>query len=68
MALKVGLLFPARGALFCFVGNTLNILKQICHKTFDARAVPYFVIRPENLVFDGNNPTLLDAYGGCVRA
>lgn len=32
--------------------------------SLDGTKVPYFVIRPENLVFDGNNPTLLDAYGG----
>lgn len=32
--------------------------------SLDGTKVPYFVMRPKALVFDGNNPTLLDAYGG----
>ena len=33
---------------------------------FDDRGskVPYFVMRREDLTFDGSNPTLVDAYGG----
>ena len=30
----------------------------------DGTKVPYFVVRPKTLVFDGNNPTLLYGYGG----
>jgi prolyl oligopeptidase len=30
----------------------------------DGTRIPYFVVRPENLAFDGTNPTLLYAYGG----
>jgi prolyl oligopeptidase len=30
----------------------------------DGTRVPYFVVRDANLTFDGNNPTLLYAYGG----
>ncbi|KAH8063377.1 serine-type exopeptidase [Aureococcus anophagefferens] len=30
----------------------------------DGYLVPYFVMRREDLAFDGSNPTLVDAYGG----
>ena len=30
----------------------------------DGTKVPYFVMRREDLAFDGSNPTLVDAYGG----
>ena len=30
----------------------------------DGTRIPYFVVRPENLAMDGQNPTLLYAYGG----
>ncbi|HYM72094.1 MAG TPA: prolyl oligopeptidase family serine peptidase [Stellaceae bacterium] len=30
----------------------------------DGTAIPYFVVRPRNLAFDGNAPTLLYGYGG----
>jgi prolyl oligopeptidase len=30
----------------------------------DGTRIPYFVVRPADLVFDGDNPTLLYAYGG----
>jgi prolyl oligopeptidase len=30
----------------------------------DGTKIPYFVMRRKDLVFDGSNPTLLDAYGG----
>lgn len=30
----------------------------------DGTRIPYFVMRRKDMVFDGNNPTLQDAYGG----
>ena len=30
----------------------------------DGTKIPYFVMRKENMSYDGTNPTLLDAYGG----
>jgi len=30
----------------------------------DGTKVPYFVVHPKNVRYDGNNPTLLTAYGG----
>ncbi|HZZ64291.1 MAG TPA: prolyl oligopeptidase family serine peptidase [Candidatus Baltobacteraceae bacterium] len=30
----------------------------------DGTKVPYFVVRPRNMRFEGNNPTILNAYGG----
>ena len=30
----------------------------------DGTKIPYFVMRKKNLVMDGSNPVLLDAYGG----
>jgi len=33
-------------------------------KSKDGTKIPYFVIRREDIKYDGSNPTLLDAYGG----
>jgi prolyl oligopeptidase len=30
----------------------------------DGTRIPYFVVRPKNLRYDGRNPTILNAYGG----
>lgn len=30
----------------------------------DGTKIPYFVVRPKNMRFDGRNPTVLNAYGG----
>jgi prolyl oligopeptidase len=30
----------------------------------DGTKIPYFIIRKKDIIYDGSNPTLLDAYGG----
>lgn len=46
-----------------FESKGLCVEQNFCTSK-DGTKIPYFVIRREDLVFDGNNPTLLDAYGG----
>ena len=41
-----------------------DVVEQFEALSKDGTKVPYFVVRPRNLRFDGNNPTLLTAYGG----
>jgi prolyl oligopeptidase len=48
-------------AMFDSKGLTVD---QYFADSLDGTKVPYFVIRREELQFDGTNPTLLDAYGG----
>lgn len=42
--------------------NLTVIQKFVTHP--DGTSVPYFVIYPQDIVFDGNNPTILYGYGG----
>jgi prolyl oligopeptidase len=37
---------------------------QLEAKSRDGTSVPYFVVHPKNLKYNGTNPTLLSAYGG----
>lgn len=39
-------------------------VEQFKMKSKDGEMIPYFVIASKDLVLDGNNPTLLNAYGG----
>jgi prolyl oligopeptidase len=41
-----------------------EIVEQRFAISKDGTHVPYFVVRPKNLKFDGSNPTILNAYGG----
>ncbi len=40
------------------------VTEQYFATSADGTRVPYFVVRPENVAMDGENPTLLTAYGG----
>jgi prolyl oligopeptidase len=40
------------------------IVEQLEAASKDGTQVPYFVVRRKDLKYDGNNPTLLEAYGG----
>ncbi|HTZ37136.1 MAG TPA: prolyl oligopeptidase family serine peptidase [Stellaceae bacterium] len=40
------------------------VVEQFDATSKDGTAVPYFVVRPRGLVFDGSAPTLLYGYGG----
>lgn len=37
---------------------------QLTAKSADGTMIPYFVVSPKNMQYNGNNPTLLTAYGG----
>ncbi|MCK5637606.1 MAG: S9 family peptidase [Flavobacteriaceae bacterium] len=39
-------------------------VKQYEVTSKDGTQIPYFLVYPKNIKFDGNNPTLLNAYGG----
>jgi prolyl oligopeptidase len=41
-----------------------HVTEQFTVRSKDGTEIPYFVIRPKDLVLDGSNPTLLYAYGG----
>jgi prolyl oligopeptidase len=41
-----------------------KVVEQLTAISKDGTHVPYFVVRPKNISYDGNNPTLLEAYGG----
>ncbi|HEX6643063.1 MAG TPA: prolyl oligopeptidase family serine peptidase [Gemmatimonadales bacterium] len=41
-----------------------RIVEQHFARSRDGTRVPYFVVRPKDLAFDGNAPTLLYGYGG----
>ena len=40
------------------------VVEQHFATSKDGTKIPYFVMKPEGIVADGTNPTLLDAYGG----
>jgi prolyl oligopeptidase len=40
------------------------VVEQLSATSKDGTKVPYFVVRRKDMRFDGNNPTLLYAYGG----
>jgi prolyl oligopeptidase len=41
-----------------------DVVEQLEAVSKDGTKVPYFVVRPKDMKFDGSNPTLLTAYGG----
>jgi prolyl oligopeptidase len=41
-----------------------DVVEQLETVSKDGTKIPYFVVRPKNLKYDGSNPTLLSAYGG----
>ena len=41
-----------------------GVVEQFWAASKDGTKIPYFVMRPKNLKFDGTAPTLLTAYGG----
>jgi len=41
-----------------------NVVEQLEATSKDGTKVPYFVVRPKDIHYDGSNPTLLTAYGG----
>ena len=41
-----------------------DIVEQLWATSKDGTKIPYFVVRPKDLKFDGTAPTVLNAYGG----
>jgi prolyl oligopeptidase len=41
-----------------------DVVEQFAATSPDGTQVPYFVVRPKHLAYDGSNPTLLYGYGG----
>ncbi|MBV9158870.1 MAG: S9 family peptidase, partial [Acidobacteriaceae bacterium] len=41
-----------------------DVVEQFAAISKDGTKVPYFVVRPKDMKYDGSNPTLLSAYGG----
>lgn len=41
-----------------------DVVEQLEAVSKDGTKVPYFVVRPKGIKYDGTNPTLLTAYGG----
>jgi prolyl oligopeptidase len=41
-----------------------DVVEQLTAVSKDGTKVPYFVVRPRDMKYDGSNPTLLTAYGG----
>jgi prolyl oligopeptidase len=41
-----------------------DVVEQLEATSKDGTKVPYFVVHPKSVVYDGSNPTLLNAYGG----
>ena len=39
-------------------------VEQFFADSLDGTKIPYFVIRPKDIPFDGSTPTIVDAYGG----
>ncbi|MGA2393022.1 MAG: prolyl oligopeptidase family serine peptidase [Candidatus Lustribacter sp.] len=51
----------ARPALF---DGSHDVVEQDEAISKDGTRIPYFIVRPKQLRYDGGNPTLLNAYGG----
>jgi prolyl oligopeptidase len=41
-----------------------DVVEQNEATSKDGTRIPYFIVRPKNLAFDGNAPVILNAYGG----
>lgn len=44
------------------------VMEQFEAVSKDGTSIPYFVVRPKNMRFDGSNPTLLYGYGGFMSS
>ena len=47
-----------------FFDASKDVVEQHFATSKDGTRVPYFLVRPKDIVLDGNNPTLLYGYGG----
>ena len=47
-----------------FFDNSKDVVEQHFATSKDGTKVPYFLVRPKDLKYDGNTPTLLYGYGG----
>lgn len=47
-----------------FFDGSLDVIEQHFATSKDGTQVPYFLVRPKDLKFDGKTPTLLYGYGG----
>ena len=41
-----------------------HVVEQLEATSKDGTKIPYFVVRPKNIRYDGTTPTILYAYGG----
>jgi prolyl oligopeptidase len=41
-----------------------DVVEQLEATSKDGTKIPYFIVHPKNLQYNGSNPTLLNAYGG----
>lgn len=41
-----------------------DVVEQHEATSKDGTKIPYFIVRPKNMKFDGRNPTVINAYGG----
>ena len=41
-----------------------DVVEQFQAKSSDGTGIPYFIVHPTSMKLDGNNPTILTAYGG----
>lgn len=60
---EAGTLLPAKTVAPQF-DATDDVVEQFEATSRDGTKVPYFVVRPKNMNYDGTHPTLLTAYGG----
>jgi len=54
---------PLKALPAMFDAKGLCVEQYFCTSK-DGTKIPYFIMRREDMAFDGNNPTLVDAYGG----
>mmetsp|Transcript_13161 Transcript_13161/g.15472 ORF Transcript_13161/g.15472 Transcript_13161/m.15472 type:complete len:794 (-) Transcript_13161:66-2447(-) len=54
---------PLKAKPAMFAAEDLCVDQHFCNSK-DGTKIPYFVMRKKDIVLDGTNPTLLDAYGG----
>jgi prolyl oligopeptidase len=45
-----------------------KVVEQLEATSKDGTKIPYFVVHPKNMKYDGSNPTLLNAYGGFLSS